>query len=55
MTEKERKDYFDFMFDKANIRNCKECPENDGFKPGSNSNTLPCGQYHCWVSVYCGQ
>lgn len=55
MTEKEREAYLGFMYNKANTRNCKECPESRGFTPGADGNILPCGQYHCWVSVHCDQ
>lgn len=46
------KSYKDFMFDSNNICNCTSCPENQNFSawPGRR---LPCGQFNCWVSLYC--
>lgn len=43
--------YYDFMYNPKNVRNCKECPENSGFTEGANGNRLPCGQYNCWVEL----
>ena len=45
------KGYTDFMYDPDNIRKCDNCPENNGFDDWQDR--LPCGQYHCWVSVHC--
>ena len=43
--------YFKFMYDKSNIRNCENCPMNDGFDDWQDR--LPCGQFHCWVTIHC--
>ena len=42
--------YRDFMYDIDNLYNCGNCPENNG-----NTDTLPCGQQHCWVDVHCAR
>ncbi len=42
--------YFD-MYDPENIRNCDECPMNEGIRSGDTD--LPCGQFHCWVEIHC--
>lgn len=48
-------EYIGFMFNKANIRNCGECPENREMKSADNENRYPCGQYNCWVDIHCRQ
>lgn len=51
-----KKAYIEFMYDKNNICNCSECPENPGVIFGKPSNTLfdgrPCGQQNCWVTCH---
>lgn len=47
--------YLDFLYDEKNIGQCKNCPENKEFSRGDDGNVLPCGQYHCWMSVHCGR
>lgn len=54
MTTEERNEYLNFMYDPKNLHHCEGCPENHGFESGADGNTLPCGQYHCWVAVHCG-
>ena len=51
MTEKEIKQYREFMYHKNNVRKCEGCPENEGFS--NYQDRLPCGQYRCWVTVHC--
>jgi len=47
MTAQEIKE---FLFTKENVCNCNECPYNEGFDNWQNQ--LPCGQWHCWVSIH---
>ena len=54
MTKEERQAYLNFMYDPDNVRNCDECPENNGIVNWQGEN-LPCGQFHCWVAVHCNQ
>ena len=49
---KEYDEYVTFMNDKSNSHNCTKCPENAGFDPWPG-NRLPCGQFNCWVDLYC--
>lgn len=44
------KRYCEFMYDRNNIRNCAECPENIG---DEGYNRYLCGQYRCWVAMHC--
>lgn len=53
MTEKEVKEYIEFMYNKDNCYQCSRCPANDGFDSGSSGNRKPCGQYQCWVIEHC--
>lgn len=48
--EQAREKYLAFMLDAKNIKNCKNCPENEERK---GVNQLPCGQYNCWVRLHC--
>jgi hypothetical protein len=48
MTEK---DYIDFMYNRDNVHNCKNCPENKGFGKRDYDDRWPCLQYHCWVAL----
>lgn len=41
------------MFNKDNIRNCENCPENREMSDWQNR--LPCGQQNCWVDIHCRQ
>lgn len=41
-----------FLYNPDNVYNCTECYANIGNR---NSNTLPCGQQHCWVSCHCNK
>lgn len=50
MTEKEVEAYKAFMYDKGNVHNCANCPENR--MENRSNNQLPCGQYHCWVELH---
>ena len=43
-------DYCKFMYNKNNLYNCEECPENINFKGVDQE---PCGQYRCWVYCHC--
>lgn len=52
MTDNEFKKYYEFMYNKENIHNCSGCPENNGERDFDGLR-FPCGQYHCWVEVYC--
>ena len=45
-----KKKYFEFQFNKKNILNCTNCPDNVGIQ---NRDTYPCGQYNCWVACAC--
>lgn len=50
--EKALFNYYDFLYNPKNARNCKECPENGGFSVGMNGDdVLPCGMDSCWVEV----
>lgn len=40
MTEKQIREYVDFMYNKDNIRNCECCPENRNF--GDWQDRYPC-------------
>lgn len=40
-----------FLHDEKNIHKCLNCPMNEGFSDGADHNTLPCGQYNCWVKI----
>ena len=51
MTEKELKEYKDFMNNPCNIYKCKNCPANEGRKH-QTERLLPCGQYNCWVNAH---
>lgn len=51
MNEKERKDYFEFMFNMDNEYKCDHCPENREFDNWEGK--LPCGQQNCWVTCHC--
>ena len=42
----------EFLYNPDNIMNCEECPENGHFSAWPE-NRLPCGQFHCWVSLHC--
>lgn len=44
-------DYRVFMYNKENIYNCSECPENK--KLGSYNGSNPCGSMNCWVQSNC--
>lgn len=46
-------EYKSWLYDPKNIGNCSECPENKGFS--SWQDRLPCGQWHCEVSVHCNR
>ena len=48
MTEKE---YRDFMYNRDNIHNCENCPENKGFGKQDYDDRWPCLQFHCWVAL----
>lgn len=48
MTEKE---YKEFMYNRDNVHNCKNCPENKGFGKRTYDDRWPCLQYHCWVAL----
>lgn len=50
MTETEKKNYLDFMYNEDNIHNCECCPENRGFSDWQRR--YPCGQSKCWVEVH---
>lgn len=39
--------YKKFMYNRNNVYNCTECPENFTGK------YMGCGQQNCWVSVHC--
>lgn len=45
MPEMSDKEYMDFMWDRENEYNCKECPENRN----NSRRKYPCGQQNCWV------
>lgn len=47
-----REEYIEFMYNPNNIRNCANCPENNGCASSDCERKLPCGQYNCWVSVH---
>lgn len=47
MTDQEKKEYLDFMWDPENEFNCSQCPENRRELRG-----LPCGQQNCWVTCH---
>ena len=49
---KEEREYRDFMYNPENVRNCKQCPANQGCDDFQHR--LPCGQWHCWVELHCG-
>lgn len=51
MTEKQIREYVDFMYNKDNIRNCECCPENRNFDDWQDR--YPCGQWRCWVYIHC--
>lgn len=51
MSEKERKEYFQFMFNLDNEYKCDRCPENREFDNWEGK--LPCGQQNCWVTCSC--
>ena len=38
-----------FLADEKNIYNCEECPYRMEYH---GHDTLPCGQYHCWVELH---
>lgn len=40
----------EFLFNPNNVHNCEHCPYNDGFDNWQDR--LPCGQWHCWVSLH---
>ena len=40
--------YLDFMYNRKNITNCENCPENDGY----DCNGHKCGQQCCWVAIH---
>ena len=50
MTEKELKQYKEFMATPCNSHKCGECPANEG-KTHLTERVLPWGQYNCWVDV----
>lgn len=52
MTEKEIKEYRQFMSDPDNSHRCEKCPANreEDDLPG-----LPCGQQKCWVDCHKGR
>ena len=52
MTNEEVRKYKEFMFNKENVGNCKECPENKGMSTWDGRK--PCGQQNCWVKAHCG-
>lgn len=51
MTEKELKEYKDFMVNPCNSHKCDACPANEQ-RIHTTERVLPCGQYHCWVDVH---
>lgn len=51
MTEKEVREYKEFMYNKDNEYNCIECPENVNSDDWEGK--LPCGQQNCWVTCHC--
>lgn len=53
MTEKERREYVEFMYNAENEYACDRCPENRGFEEGSSRIAGPCGQQNCWVTCHC--
>ena len=50
--EMSKEEYRDFMYNPENVRNCEQCPENQGCDDFQYR--LPCGQWHCWVELHCG-
>lgn len=48
MTEEE---YTEFMYNRNNIHNCENCPENKGRGKRDYDDRWPCLQYHCWVAL----
>lgn len=46
-----REKYLEWIYDPANIGNCRECPHNCGHD-GHEANGHPCGQQNCWVAVH---
>ena len=51
MTEKELKQYKEFMSTPCNSYNCKNCPANEG-RSHPFEQVLPCGQFNCWVDIH---
>lgn len=45
-----RTEYDEYMFNRANIRKCENCPENRGFGNCQN-NYRECGQQNCWIAI----
>jgi hypothetical protein len=50
MTEKEIREYTNWMYTEGNAYDCEHCPANEGNFDGK---PLKCGQQHCWVEVHC--
>lgn len=44
------REYIAFMCNPDNEYKCKDCPER--MEHHTNCETLPCGQYHCWVTLH---
>ena len=40
-----------FLYNEGNAYKCSFCPRNEGFNDWQGR--YPCGQWHCWVSLYC--
>ena len=45
--------YVNFMCNSDNIHNCDACPERMINYDNETAQTLPCGQFHCWVGITC--
>ncbi len=44
-------EYQEFVYNPENIRNCEECPNNQGCDDFQHR--LPCGQWLCIVETHC--
>lgn len=42
-----------WVCDPKNAHNCAECPYS--IDASDWQDRLPCGQWHCWVSLNCGE
>lgn len=48
-----KEEYRRFINNPENLYNCANCPENRN--EGGWQSRLPCGQWHCWVDLHCGE